>query len=120
MTERILSNAGRWLLNRRAFLRFGGTGLSGIALASILAECLAGKPRPHFVSSPLPRARKSIELILEALGLPPVYDTDPRLMEIDLGAWSGLTDLDARNKEKYLDVLRGLLQRFVEPADQNL
>src|SRR5258706_14142399 len=65
-------------------------------LASILAECLAGKPKPHFVSSPLPRARKSIELILEALGLPPVYDTDPRLMEIDLGAWSGLTDDEAR------------------------
>src|SRR5438046_3542145 len=32
------SHAGRWLLNRRDFLRFGGTGLSGIALASILAE----------------------------------------------------------------------------------
>jgi hypothetical protein len=32
-----LSNAGRWLLNRRDFLRYAGTGLSGIALASILA-----------------------------------------------------------------------------------
>ena len=33
-----LSHAGRWLLNRRDFLRFGGTGLSGIALLSLLAE----------------------------------------------------------------------------------
>src|SRR4030095_5393770 len=33
-----LSNAGRWMLNRRAFLRHGGTGLSGIALAGMLAE----------------------------------------------------------------------------------
>jgi Protein of unknown function (DUF1501) len=32
------SHAGRWLLNRRDFLRFGGTGLSGIALLSLLAE----------------------------------------------------------------------------------
>jgi hypothetical protein len=32
------SHAGRWLLNRRDFLRFGGTGLSGIALISMLAE----------------------------------------------------------------------------------
>ena len=32
------SNAGRWLLNRRDFLRFGGTGLGGIALTSLLAE----------------------------------------------------------------------------------
>jgi hypothetical protein len=33
-----LSNAGRWLLNRRYFLRFGGTGLGGIALTALLAE----------------------------------------------------------------------------------
>src|SRR3954465_162961 len=38
MKEKTLSNAGRWLLNRRDFLRFGGTGLSGIALFSLLAE----------------------------------------------------------------------------------
>src|SRR5437899_152334 len=33
-----LSNAGRWMLNRRAFLRHGGTGLSGVALAALLAQ----------------------------------------------------------------------------------
>jgi hypothetical protein len=33
-----LSNAGRWMLNRRDFLRFGGTGLSSIALVSLLAQ----------------------------------------------------------------------------------
>jgi hypothetical protein len=33
-----LANAGRWLLNRRDFLRFGGTGLGGIALTALLAE----------------------------------------------------------------------------------
>ncbi len=33
-----LSHAGRWLLNRRDFLRFGGTGLSGIALTALLAK----------------------------------------------------------------------------------
>ena len=38
MRDDILSNAGRWLLNRRDFLRYGGTGLSGIALLSLLAE----------------------------------------------------------------------------------
>src|SRR2546423_14584745 len=32
------SHAGRWLLNRRDFLRFGGTGLSGIALLSLLGK----------------------------------------------------------------------------------
>ncbi len=34
----MLSHAGRYLLNRRDFLRWGGTGLGGIALASLLAE----------------------------------------------------------------------------------
>ncbi|HEY0549015.1 MAG TPA: DUF1501 domain-containing protein, partial [Verrucomicrobiae bacterium] len=38
MDEQTLSNAGRWMLNRRDFLRHGGTGLSGIALLSLLAE----------------------------------------------------------------------------------
>lgn len=36
--ETPISNAGRWLLSRRDFLRFGGTGLSGVALAALLAE----------------------------------------------------------------------------------
>jgi len=36
--DRTPSHAGRWLLNRRDFLRYGGTGLSGIAFLSLLAE----------------------------------------------------------------------------------
>ena len=31
-----ISNAGRWLLDRRSFLRWGGTGLGGIGLAALL------------------------------------------------------------------------------------
>ena len=33
-----LSNAGRWMLDRRNFLRWGGTGLSSIALAALLRD----------------------------------------------------------------------------------
>jgi hypothetical protein len=33
-----LAHAGRWLMNRRDFLKFGGTGLGGIALTTLLAE----------------------------------------------------------------------------------
>jgi hypothetical protein len=33
-----LSNAGRWMMDRRQFLRYGGTGLSGVALAALLAK----------------------------------------------------------------------------------
>lgn len=38
MNSSVLSHAGRHLLNRRDFLRWGGTGLGGIALAALLAE----------------------------------------------------------------------------------
>jgi hypothetical protein len=38
MKDDALSNAGRWLLNRRNFLRHGGTGLSGVALLALLGE----------------------------------------------------------------------------------
>ena len=48
MHDPTLSNAGRWLLNRRDFLRFGGTGLGGIALTTLLAEqkLLGADPSP--------------------------------------------------------------------------
>src|SRR5258708_39617030 len=38
MHDPLLSHAGRHLLNRRDFLRWGGTGLGGIALATLLGE----------------------------------------------------------------------------------
>src|SRR5437867_1341284 len=38
MTDTTLSHAGRWLLNRRDFLRYGGTGLSAVALTAMLSR----------------------------------------------------------------------------------
>ena len=38
MSDPLLSHAGRHLLSRRDFLRWGGTGLGGIALATLLSE----------------------------------------------------------------------------------
>jgi broad specificity phosphatase PhoE len=64
-------------------------------IAAILARLLADKPIPRFVASPLPRTRTMMEIVLDTLHLPIIYDTDPRLMEIDLGSWSGLTDVEA-------------------------
>ncbi|HTI69518.1 MAG TPA: DUF1501 domain-containing protein [Candidatus Limnocylindria bacterium] len=46
-----LSNAGRWLLNRRDFLQLGGTGLGAVALAALLGEqkALGAEPiRPQW------------------------------------------------------------------------
>jgi hypothetical protein len=38
MPNPTLTHAGRWMLDRRAFLQFGGTGLSAIALAALLDQ----------------------------------------------------------------------------------
>lgn len=38
MPDSPLSHAGRWMLDRRQFLRWGGTGLSGVALAALLGQ----------------------------------------------------------------------------------
>ena len=50
---------------------------------------------PHrfsYVSSPLIRARETMELLRGTLGLDPAaYHTDQRLIEISFGEWEGLT-----------------------------
>jgi broad specificity phosphatase PhoE len=55
-----------------------------------------------YVSSPLVRARETMELMRSALGLSPAqYGIDARLVEISFGEWEGLTyaDVLARDKE---------------------
>lgn len=45
-----------------------------------------------YVSSPLIRARETMEILRATLGLDPhAYDVDDRLMEIAYGEWEGLT-----------------------------
>ena len=38
MNNPVLCHAGQWMLNRRDFLRYGGTGLSAIALTALLSR----------------------------------------------------------------------------------
>ncbi|MGV3532434.1 MAG: DUF1501 domain-containing protein, partial [Chthoniobacteraceae bacterium] len=75
MSESPLSHAGRHLMKRRDFLRLGGTGLGGIALAALLHEQRAlgsGTPivpqysleRPHAPRAPhFPPSAKNVLLI---------------------------------------------------------
>jgi probable phosphoglycerate mutase len=50
-----------------------------------------------FVCSPLQRARATIEIARETMGLPrDGYTVDARLQEIDLGLWDQLTEAEAR------------------------
>jgi hypothetical protein len=75
MSSNVLSNAGRWMLNRRDFMRFGGTGLSGIALLSLLAE--KSKQR-HF----MPKAKNVLVIFASgALSHIDSWDYKPELIK---------------------------------------
>jgi broad specificity phosphatase PhoE len=53
-----------------------------------------------YVSSPLVRARETMELVRATIGLPAAgYEVDPRLAEIDFGDWEGLTYQDVVKRD---------------------
>jgi broad specificity phosphatase PhoE len=74
-----------------------------------------------YVSSPLVRARETMELMRSALGLHPAqYDIDARLAEISLGEWEGLTYADILARDK--DVLAARASdkwSFLPPAGES-
>ena len=66
-------------------------------IGSVLKRELGPKPGIACVSSPLARARMTMEIARQAAGLPAQgYAIDPRIQEIDLGRWDQLTDDEAR------------------------
>jgi broad specificity phosphatase PhoE len=68
-------------------------------VGEILKRLLPSTKTPNLVSSPLGRAVATTAIILETLGRPPsAYQLDDRLREIDYGAWTGLTQAEARQK----------------------
>ena len=66
-------------------------------VGQVLKRELGVKPALAFVSSPLERARTTMEIAREVLELPRQgYTTDVRIAEIDLGQWDQLTQAEAR------------------------
>jgi len=58
------------------------------ALLPVISHC-------RFVASPLSRARTTMEIVRNAMGLAPHdYDLDDRLKEINYGAWQGIFAAD--------------------------
>ncbi len=65
---------------------------SGELLVDVLARDEHDPVKVPFVSSPLGRARNTMELVRGALGVPPHdYQLDDRLREIGYGHWEGST-----------------------------
>ena len=89
---------------------------SGAILRDLLARDNLLAADLDYVSSPLGRARETMELMRTGLGLPPrEYRVDPRLKEMSFGRWEGFTyaelqvreaaSLMAREKDKWGFVL---------------
>jgi broad specificity phosphatase PhoE len=67
----------------------------GEILRDLLVRCGRSPADLDYVSSPLIRARKTMELMRTTLGLKPAdYAVDPRLAELAFGEWEGLTYSD--------------------------
>jgi broad specificity phosphatase PhoE len=68
---------------------------AGRRQAEALAGRLAAVPFDRVISSPLFRAQETAEILCRGARI----ETDPRLKEMDYGAWEGLTydQIDARN-----------------------
>jgi probable phosphoglycerate mutase len=70
------------------------------AVGEILRREVGMRPKLDFVSSPLARARRTMQIVLSVLGLPDDgYSIEPRIAEIDLGEWDQLTDDEARARD---------------------
>ena len=66
--------------------------ISGSLLAELFSRDRLRAADFTYVSSPLNRARETMEIVRGTLSLDPqAYATDKRLMEISYGAWEGLT-----------------------------
>jgi len=68
----------------------------------VLRGLLPAIARYRFIASPLSRARATMEIVRNAMGLAPqAYDLDDRLKEINYGAWQGVfaADLPAVDAE---------------------
>ena len=78
-----------------------------LAVGEILLREVGPRPPLEFVSSPLRRARTTMDMVLTVLDLPRGdYATDARIEEINLGAWDQLTEAEARAQDPVMFAAR--------------
>ncbi|AMN41070.1 histidine phosphatase family protein [Rhodoplanes sp. Z2-YC6860] len=72
----------------------------GVLLRDLLARNGRAIADYNYVSSPLGRARETMELMRGGMGLEPgAYRTDARLMEMSFGRWEGFTYAELQSRE---------------------
>ena len=80
---------------------------AGVAQAEEAAAAVRGVKMSEVLSSPLQRAIQTAEIIGQAAGIE--VARDPRLIDFQLGKWTGMTYDDVAKNEEY--------QRFVQQPD---
>ena len=79
-----------------------------VAIGTMLTREARDVSALAYVASPLQRARTTMKIIRQTIGLPPDnFATDERLLEINLGAWDGLTDAQAKALDPAMFERRG-------------
>ena len=80
---------------------------SGGTLRGLIAASHKTPADFAFISSPLSRARETMEILRDVLGLPREgYAVEPRLAELSFGRWEGLTYPQVRALDGLVLVLR--------------
>jgi broad specificity phosphatase PhoE len=77
---------------------------AGVAQAEEAAVALAGVKMSEVLSSPLQRAIQTAEIIGQQAGIE--VARDPRLIDFQLGKWTGMTYADVATNEEYQRFLR--------------
>ena len=96
-----------------------------VRCGQILGDLLAREGRPaadfDYVSSPLSRARETMEIMRAALGVKPTgYGIEPRLTEIAFGAWEGLTYAEVMQRDPEIVARRESDKwEFLPPGGEN-
>lgn len=87
----------------------------------LLRDLRRGEEGWRIVSSPLGRARRTTEIIAQIAGLEAGVSFDPRLKEISLGSWDGLTrtDIEARNGFSGFSAPKGPKWWFLAPDGES-
>ncbi len=95
--------------------------LCGQILGDLLAREGSSAASFDYVSSPLSRARETMEIMRATLGIVPAgYEIEPRLTEISFGDWEGLTYAEVMERDPDVVAKREADKwEFLPPGGEN-
>lgn len=87
----------------------------GVAQAEAAAAALAGLPLVEVISSPLVRALQTAELVARNIGIE--VARDPRLIDLRVGKWEGMTYAEVAAHSEYKEFIADPLSERIPGAE---